>query len=319
MANLRDVLAVLPQIDPLNLIAAACLFLTASTFIALALYTPLRCSNPKLSARKVVMASFAGQLLSDITPIRSGYFLTPLFLNNLADVPVEQGMTGVFTTGGINSIVKVTICLIGVAYFASFLPLQTEVVNALVAGILILLAGGIFLLLVTWGKGFSNFVTKFEKLPLLGGKMKGLTRMFNNIQGEGQKIKSSIVSVALFIVLSLLCNAAALYFIFSGLWGCFLSLIDFLFIASIASTLTYVPITIAGLGIQEVGYVILLSLLLKIPINPNSIDPRLVAFALIARALFTGTDIIGIGPLLKVGITSRKQKSLNTLKDESSR
>lgn len=94
MADLKDVFAILPKNNPLNLVAAVCLFLTASTFVALALYAPLRCSNLKLSLRKVTMASFAGQLLSDITPVRSGYFLTPLFLNNLADVPVEQGTTG---------------------------------------------------------------------------------------------------------------------------------------------------------------------------------------------------------------------------------
>ncbi|MBS7636456.1 hypothetical protein KEJ37_03815 [Candidatus Bathyarchaeota archaeon] len=89
MADLKDVFAILPKNNPLNLVAAVCLFLTASTFVALALYAPLRCSNLKLSLRKVTMASFAGQLLSDITPVRSGYFL-----NNLADVTVEQGTTG---------------------------------------------------------------------------------------------------------------------------------------------------------------------------------------------------------------------------------
>jgi hypothetical protein len=71
--------------------------------------------------------------------------------------------------------------------------------------------------------------------------------------------------------------------------------------ASFASALTYVPITIAGLGVQETGYVILLSLLLGLPISV--VDPRLLAFALITRALFTGTDIIGLSPLIKVGIT----------------
>jgi hypothetical protein len=34
----------------------------------------------------------------------------------------------------------------------------------------------------------------------------------------------------------------------------------------------------------------------------TKVDPRLLAFALITRALYTGTDIIGIGPLLKVGV-----------------
>ncbi|MEM1539923.1 MAG: lysylphosphatidylglycerol synthase transmembrane domain-containing protein [Candidatus Bathyarchaeia archaeon] len=310
IANLKDMPAILQQINPINLMAAACLFLTASTFVALALYAPLKCSNPKLSLWKVTMASFAGQLLSDITPFRSGYFLTPLFLNSLADVPFEQGVVGVFTTGGINAIVKVAICLIGMAYFASFLPLSIGIINAITTGVLILFVGGILLILIMWEKHFSILAIKFEKLPLIGGKIKGLTKIFNSIHKESRKIKSSFISVALFVVLSLLCNAAALYFIFNGLWNCNIGLIDFFFIASIASTLTYIPITIAGLGVQEAGYVILLSLLLKLPINPNFIDTRLMAFALITRALFTGTDIVGVGPLLKIGAVLKKQNTL---------
>jgi hypothetical protein len=66
----------------------------------------------------------------------------------------------------------------------------------------------------------------------------------------------------------------------------------------VASALTYIALTIAGLGVQEAGYV-LLHILLALPLS--TINPRLVAFALITRALFTGTDIISFSSLLKVG------------------
>ena len=65
---------------------------------------------------------------------------------------------------------------------------------------------------------------------------------------------------------------------------------------SIGSALMYLPVTIAGLGVQEAGYVIILQTVFKIPMS------EALAFALIARALFTGTDIIGIFPLLKIGL-----------------
>lgn len=303
LADVANVFTTILQINPLNLIAAALFFITASTFVALALYAPLKQSNPTASAPKVIIASFAGQLMSDVTPVRSGYFLTPVFLNELADIPIEQGMTGVLATGGVNSLVKVLTCIISLAYFASFLPLNVEIINALIFGASVLLIAGAFLLLLMWERRFSNLVAKFERLPLVGKKLHKFTEMFNNVQREGQKVKRSLMSVAVLIVLSMLCNALALYFIFNGLWSSSSpSLIDFFFIVSIASTLTYVPVTIAGLGVQEIGYVILLSLLLGIDINPSYIEPKLIAFALVTRTLFTGTDIIGIGPLLKVGL-----------------
>jgi uncharacterized membrane protein YbhN (UPF0104 family) len=152
-----------------------------------------------------------------------------------------------------------------------------------------------------WNKRFSRLVVKFERIPLIGKKLTKLTKVFVNVQKEGSKVRYSLIFVAALILLSILANATALYFIFYGIWFTpTLHLIDFFFIAAFASVLTYIPITIAGLGVQEAGYVLLLHILLGIPLS--SINPNLVAFALITRALFTGTDIIGIGPLIKVGL-----------------
>jgi uncharacterized protein (TIRG00374 family) len=300
LANSSEVLASIMQFNPLNLIGAVCFFLVASTFVGLALCTTLRRSNPDAPLRQMLMASFAGQLLSDVTPVRSGYFLTPVFLNRLASIPVERGMTGVLATGGINSFVKVIVCLIGIGYFTSYLPLPPEITTSLLIGVVVLLVAGIIFMLLMWNKRFSNFIVKFGRIPLIGKKLIKFTEMFAKVQNEGQKIRYSLIFVAILILLSILANGTALYFVFNGLWYPSLHLIDFFFIAAFASVLTYIPITIAGLGVQEAGYVLLLHILHGIPISP--INPSFVAFALITRALFTGTDIIGIGPLLKVGL-----------------
>ncbi len=299
LANSSEVFASILQFNFINLIGAVAFFITASTFVALALCTALRRSNQTAPLRKMIMASFAGQLLSDVTPVRSGYFLTPVFLNQLADIPVEQGMTGVLATGGVNSLVKVAICLVGLGYFASYLPLPAEITNALLFGVTVLLIAGAFLLLLIWERRLSKVAANFERIPLIGKRLSKFTEMFSNVQEEGRKIRGSLIFVAALVLLSILANATALYFIFYGVWYPSLHLLDFFFIAAFASVLTYIPITIAGLGVQEASYVLLLHILLRLPLS--SINPRLVAFALITRALFTGTDIIGVTPLLKAG------------------
>jgi uncharacterized protein (TIRG00374 family) len=299
LANSSEVFATILEFNPVNLIGAVAFFITASTFVALALCTTLRRSNPDAPLRQMLMASFAGQLLSDVTPVRSGYFLTPVFLDQLADIPVEKGMTGVLATGGINSFVKVLVCLVGLGYFTSYLPLPPEITNSLLVGIIVLLVAGVFLMLVMWDKRFSQLVVKLERIPLIGKRLTKFTEMFKNVQNEGRKIRYSLIFVAAFILLSILANATALYFVFTGVWYPSLHLIDFFFVAAFASVLTYIPVTIAGLGVQEAGYVLLLQILLGLPLS--TINPNLVAFALITRALFTGTDIIGITPLLKAG------------------
>jgi uncharacterized protein (TIRG00374 family) len=303
LANIRETFSAILQVNVLNVVGAASCFILSSILVALALYVPLRETNPTASVRHVVMASFSGQLLSDVTPARSGYFITPIFLNRLAGIPVEQGMAGVLATGGINAFLKAVICTIGLGYFISFLPLPPSVVNSLLVGIGILLIGGTVLLLLMWERRMSRLVVKLEKLPLVGSKLRSFTEMFANVQKEGQKVRRSLVVVALLIFGSLAVNAFALYALFLGLGFSSLSLLDFFLMASFASALTYVPITIAGLGVQETGYVILLSLLLGLPLTV--IDPKLLAFALITRILFTGTDIIGLNPLIKVGINPK--------------
>jgi hypothetical protein len=185
------------------------------------------------------------------------------------------------------------------------LPLPTDIVNALLVGIAVLLIAGAFLLLLMWERRLSKIVAKFKRIPLIGKRLSKFIDMFSNVQKEGQKIRYSLIFVAALILLSILANATALYFIFNGVWYPSLSLLDFFFIASFASVLTYIPITIAGLGVQEAGYVLLLHILLGLPLSP--INPRLVAFALITRALFTGTDIIGLTPLLKAGSKPKVQ------------
>ena len=69
---------------------------------------------------------------------------------------------------------------------------------------------------------------------------------------------------------------------------------DFLFMVPIAAALMYVPVTFAGLGIQETVYVFILT-------NLNAPFENALSFALLVRILFTGTDIIGLPSLAKTG------------------
>ena len=299
VANMGETCTIL-QVNILYIIGAATCFILSSTLVALALYVPLRERNPAASVRQVILARFGGQLLSDVTPARSGYFITPILINRLAGIPVEQGMTGVLATGSVNAFLKALICGIGLTYFISFLPLPTTMVDSLIVGIIILLIGGTILLLLMWEKRMTKIFGKLERLPLVGSKLHSLPEMFTNSQKENHKIRRSLPVLALLMFMSLIVNSFALYLISAGLNLGTLSLFDFFLMASFASALTYLPITIAGLGVQETGYVLLLSLLLRLPLAV--IDHRLLAFALITRALFTGTDIIGISPLIKVGL-----------------
>jgi len=57
--------------------------------IAFALYISLRNMGLKTHLKDTILASFGGQLLSDVTPARSGYFLTPFLLKKLDGTPCQ--------------------------------------------------------------------------------------------------------------------------------------------------------------------------------------------------------------------------------------
>jgi len=301
LANISKVFSTLLNVNSSMLIIALLFFITASTCVALAVYVSFRPLGIKASLRKVVMGCFAGQLLSDITPARAGFFATPLILNRLCNIQLEKGMAAVLATGVINSFVRVVLAGVATIYFLRFLPLNSTLVNALIIGILSLLALGIILLVLLLEKRILRLKMIFEKLPLMRDTLFKILDMFGKAQDEGQRIKRVCPHIALLILASIIVNAIALYFICKALGLNSPSLVDFIFMAGLISSLMYIPITIAGLGVQETGYVLILTLY-GIPFEIA------VAFALLARILFTGTDAIGFPILIKVGFDGRFKK-----------
>jgi len=65
-------------------------------------------------------------------------------------------MTCVVITGAMNFLVKATLSLIALAYFVRVLPLDPTIANGLLAGISLLVAGGIGLLILLWGETLTR-------------------------------------------------------------------------------------------------------------------------------------------------------------------
>lgn len=299
LADASKVLSILLKVNLVDILLASLFFIIASTFIALALYIPVKSLENSAPMGKVLLGSFAGQLLSDVTPARSGYFVTPLILKELANIPADKGMVAVLAAGIVNSFVKVILSAIALMYFMSFLSLDLKIVSTLVVGMLFLLGGGVALLIILMEKRILKFIIVLEKIPIIEVLMHKLVEILGRIQKGGVNIKKQFPQIALLILLSIIANATALKFISNSLGFGSPSLIEFLFITTIVSSLMYIPFTIAGLGVQETGYVLLLTLL-GMPFETA------VAFALLARALFTGTDIIGLPALIILGLKNMR-------------
>jgi uncharacterized protein (TIRG00374 family) len=301
LADMSKVFSILLTVNPVNVLFASLFFIIASIFIGFTLYIPIKSLESSAPMDKVILGNFVGQLLSDVTPARSGYFATPLVLKEMCNVSIEKGLVSVLITGFVNSFIRVILSTIALIYFISFLPLSPSIVSVLIIGIFFLLIASIIFLIILIEKRILKLITVFEKIPVIKVIAQKLIGLFNRAQKVKVNIKRQFPWMVLLILLSVVANALALQFISDGLGFGSPSLIEFVFIATLVSSLMYIPFTIAGLGIQETAYVLLLTLL-GMPFETA------VAFALLTRALFTGTDIIGLPALIKIGFKNIKKK-----------
>jgi uncharacterized protein (TIRG00374 family) len=301
LADMRKVFSILLRVNPVNVLLASLLFILASIFVGVALYIPIKSTENSSPMVKVIQANFAGQLLSDMTPARSGYFATPLVLKELCNIPLEKGLASVLVTGFINSFVRVILSAIAILFFITFLPLSQSILSILIIGIFFLLIASIIFLIILVEKRILKLIAVFEKIPIIKIVTHKLIELISKVQKVKLNIKRQLTWISLLILLSMIANAIALQFISDGLGFRSLNFMELLFVVTLVSSLMYIPFTIAGLGIQETAYVLLLTLL-SMPFETA------VAFAILTRALFTGTDIIGLPILMKVGFKNIKKK-----------
>jgi uncharacterized protein (TIRG00374 family) len=269
-------------------------FVLASVAVSLTLYASLRALEIKLPKATAISAGFGGQLLSDVTPARSGYFATPILLREMGNVPIKQGLMSVMATGAVNFFTKAIFSTVALVYFLTRFTFDPTMTNALLVGIVLLLIGGVGLTILVWTNYLPQFTKKLSRVPLLRTLVSKLDSFINVFQGGQNKLKSSIRSISVLILASILLNSVALFLIARSVGITTPNFTDFLFMVPIVAAFMYVPLTFAGLGLQESVYVFIL-------INLGAPIENALSFALLARILFTGTDLLGVPSLIKAG------------------
>jgi uncharacterized membrane protein YbhN (UPF0104 family) len=238
------------------------------------------------------MANFGGQLLSDITPAKSGYFATPILLNQLKAVPIEKGIASTMAVGAVNFFIKATFSTLALTYFLTRIHIDATMVNAMLIGIILLLAGGVGLTLVVWTNYFSTWLQKLSKTPLIGNIIKKLNNLRATFTQDKAALQKSAKTTIPAILASILLSAASLYILAQAIGLTQPTFQDLLFMGPLSAVFMYVPVTFAGLGLTEAANVFLLTSI-GAPIEIA------VPYVLISRLIGISTDLIGLPPLIK--------------------
>jgi uncharacterized membrane protein YbhN (UPF0104 family) len=296
----------------LPILSTSIIFFILSSFaIGFALHSALKATDAAPPFRTTQLANFGGQLLSDVTPAKSGYFATPVLLNQLKGVPIEKGLMSVMAVGAGNFFVKAVISTIALVYFIYRIPadvMNPTITNALIVGITILVVCGVGLALLVWTNYLSGLLQKLCKLPVIGRVIKKLQEIRTLFAQDKAALRKSIATIVISVLGSVLFSGVSLYLLAQAIGMTEPTFTDLLFMGPLTAAFMYVPITFAGLGLQEAAYVFLLT---GICGSPETILPFAVTFAMLVRLIAVTTDLVGLPPLLKtssglLGLLSKK-------------
>ncbi len=294
-------------IDPLPLIPAYLFMLVATLLIALSLHVSLVVQGEHIGVGRSIAANFGAQFFSDITPARLGYFIVPLLLKRYG-VRSSSGIASALIVGAVNAMVKGLFAAASVMLIIGVIEMSIIDYILLFMGAAMLIAMSSLLLIIVRPRFFCYLDRFLADIPVIGGLYRRrlaetVKRSVESLSATGYKALYTTPLLAL----SLLSNAASLYFIVLAA-GYPISFSTAVIISSLATLLMYVPISIGGIGVQENANTILLYMLASIPLSHGA------AISLIYRGILLLADLPGIYILVSELVGSELSKILSASK-----
>lgn len=285
----QQLFSVLSSIDVgFFLLALICYFLNNILMIA-RLKRLLAHQGQKLRLKFVFWAHMAGMILSDFTPLRSGYLYTAQALRKKG-VPLGTGTATITSTYVYDLLFKISVALLGIAYlYASLLSAQVTFSLILTTLLVAALLAAFFLILYP-PLSFRAFIARWD----LGQKLLG-------IGDEGRKIQQFFPMILTVSLLGWLLRGLQWLCIGYSLHLSFNSLLDAFFLSPLLTLFSLVPLTPAGIGLQETAIIAVFSVI--------GIQVSLAAsFAFLVRGSEILVDSIGIREFFT---RSREKADLN--------
>ncbi len=301
------------------LILACVAYFGINLLFALRLRRVLSKEGVQTSFGKTLLAHYAGMLTSDVTPGRSGYILTPIYLRDQG-VPTSKSLSGILSIQTIEFLIKVAggvgalVFLLQVVpaanwqQFGEFAGINTGLLVAGL-GISLMLVGAIVLAAITWSQRALSLFHRVANWRFLKRFTGGLLGKFDEFRESSQKNRKAIPEILLLTLGCWVLKGLEWYFLGLALGITSIPLIGYFLIHPLVTALGFVPITPAGAGVQEFGIVGIFTLLFTNP-NPATLG-AIGAFAVLARGILIIQDLIGVPQIVKTtsGITLTRKKN----------
>jgi uncharacterized protein (TIRG00374 family) len=245
----------------------------------------------KTSFGKTLLAQYAGMLTSDVTPGRSGYVLTPVYLRD-QNIPTSVSLSSILGIQSVEFLVKVIGGTLALVFLVQTANLTTELLIFGIVGICLMLAGAVLLAAMGWSQRVISFVERIASHRLLARFTGSLIGKFEEYAENGKKTRKSFPEITLLTFASWILKGFEWYFLGLAIGITQIRWLGFFLLHPLITALGFVPITPAGAGFQEGAVVGIFALL---GIAPETS----LTFALLSRLLLIGEDLIGVPQIAK--------------------
>jgi len=270
----------------------------------------LKKNDVRTSFGKTLLAQYAGMLTSDVTPGRSGYILTPVYLRD-QDVPTSKSLSSVLGIQTFEFLIKVIGGIGAVIYLVKFVPMSiwNQLFPSQIAGINIglliaglgiglMMTGAVVLAAFTWSKRAISVFDRIANSRLLRRFTGGLMGKLEEYKESAHSTSKAIPEILLLTTACWILKGFEWFFLGYALGITQIPWIAYFLIHPLVTALGFVPITPAGIGVQEFGIIGIFGLLLNVPAHPELVAP-IAAFALLARGLLIFEDLAGVPQIVR--------------------
>ena len=286
------------------LLLAFLMYFGINIFFTVRLRLVLAKDGVKTSFGKTLLAQYAGMLTSDVTPGRSGYILTPVYLQD-QKVPASKGLSSVLGIQTIEFLVKVIGGVGAVVFLVETVPAQTwdnifrvDIFGVniglllSIVGIALMLTGAIVLAAFTWSQRAIGIFDRIANSKYLKRFTGGIMGKLEEYKESSHSTKRAIPEIIALTAVCWILKGFEWYFLGYALGITNVPWIAFFLIHPLVTALAFVPITPAGVGVQEFGIIGVLGLL-GVPVVTAGV------FALLARGLLIIEDLAGVPQIVK--------------------
>jgi uncharacterized protein (TIRG00374 family) len=305
------------------LLLAFLMYFGINLFFTVRLRRVLSKDGIKTSFGRTLLAQYAGMLTSDVTPGRSGYILTPVYLRD-QNVPTSKSLSSILGIQTVEFLVKVIGGIGAVIFLVEVVPTENWGlfgtfaginIGILVAGlgIALMLTGAILLAAFTWSQRAISLFNNIANSRFLKRFAGGLMGRLEEYKESSHSTRRAIPEIAALTFACWILKGFEWYFLGLSLGISQIPWIGYFLIHPLVTALAFVPITPAGAGVQEFGIVGIFTLLFPAPVLAET-TAAIAAFAILARGLLIFEDLAGVPQIAKS--TSSLFFSRKKLKEE---